>query len=39
MGWFVTILQELHARGWSLVILTVLAMAGLGATVIQVAAG
>jgi len=39
MTWLTTILRELHVRGWSLVIVTVLAMAGLGAAVIQVAPG
>jgi hypothetical protein len=39
MAWFMSILRELDTRGWSLVIVTVLAMAGLGAAVIQVAPG
>jgi hypothetical protein len=39
MAWFVTILRELNSRGWSLVIVTVLAMAGLGAAVVRVAQG
>jgi len=39
MAWLATILHELHTRGWSLVIVTVLAMVGLGAAVMQGAPG
>jgi hypothetical protein len=39
MAWLATILRELHTRGWSLVIVTILALAGLGAAVIQGAPG
>jgi len=39
MAWLLTFLRELNSRGWSLVIVTVLAMAGLGAAVAQVAQG
>jgi len=37
MALVLTILRELNSRGWSLVIVTVLAMVGLGAAVVQVA--
>jgi len=39
MTWLSTIFRELHARGWSLVIVTALAMVGLGAAVIEGAPG
>lgn len=35
MTWLTAVLRELHARGWSLVIVTVLALVGLGAAVID----
>jgi hypothetical protein len=36
MAWLTTILRELNSTGWSLVIVTVLAMIGLGAAVVNV---
>jgi hypothetical protein len=39
MGWLATILRELNSSGWSFVILTFLAMVGLGAAVIEGAPG
>jgi hypothetical protein len=35
MAWLTIIFRELHVRGWSLVIVTVLAMMGLGAALIE----
>jgi hypothetical protein len=35
MAWLTAILRELHSTGWSLVIVTVLAMIGLGAAVVH----
>lgn len=37
MAWLATILRELDSSGWSLVIVTILAMVGLGAAVLHVA--
>jgi hypothetical protein len=39
MAWLATVLRELDSSGWSVVIITLLAMAGLGAVVIQGAQG
>jgi hypothetical protein len=39
MAWLRIILRELDSSGWSLVIVTILAMVGLGAAVIQGAPG
>jgi len=36
MAWLTTILRELNSTGWSLVIVTILAMIGLGAAVVHV---
>jgi len=35
MAWLATILREVHSRGWSLILVTLLAMAGLSAAVIK----